>query len=84
MRQLVSTPDQIGQLLAAARRAAGLTQTQAAARIGVSQGRISAMELDPASISLDQLLALAAAYRLQLIIEDRTAQADPSAPPTDW
>jgi HTH-type transcriptional regulator/antitoxin HipB len=40
MQQTIATPYQMGQILAAGRRRAGLTQAEAAARLGVSQNRI--------------------------------------------
>jgi HTH-type transcriptional regulator/antitoxin HipB len=83
MNQLLSTPDQLGHILAAARRAAGLTQSAAAARVGVSQARISAMELNPASIRADQLLALCAAYKLELVVQTKPGEADPQTPASD-
>jgi HTH-type transcriptional regulator/antitoxin HipB len=66
VHQVLSTSDQLGKILAGARRAAGLTQAQAAARVGVSQSRLSTMELNPGTITVSQLFALLAAYRLEL------------------
>lgn len=84
MIHLVATPDQMAQLLAAGRRQAGLTQAEAAARIGVSQSRISALETDAAALTLAQLLALCGAYGLQLQVRDGSQPAPASAPLTEW
>jgi HTH-type transcriptional regulator/antitoxin HipB len=46
-----------------------LSQTTLARRLGISQSRMSAMELDPGSISLEQLLALCGALDLELVIQ---------------
>ncbi|MFP3563567.1 helix-turn-helix transcriptional regulator [Paraburkholderia sp. SIMBA_030] len=84
MIHLVATPDQMAQLLAAGRRQAGLTQAEAAARIGVSQSRISALETDAASLTLVQLLALCGAYGLQLQVRDKIQPAPEPAPLVEW
>ena len=47
LRVMISTPDQLGQVLQGARMVAGLTQAEAAARLDISQSRISHMELNP-------------------------------------
>jgi len=77
MQQTIATPYQMGQILAAGRRRAGLTQAEAAARLGVSQSRISTLETDSSALTLNQLLTLFGAYELQLQVLDRG-----SSPPT--
>jgi HTH-type transcriptional regulator/antitoxin HipB len=84
MLHLIATPDQMAQLLAASRRQAGLTQAEAAARIGVSQSRISALETDAEPLTLTQLLALCGIYGLQLQLRDRSEPAPESAPGVEW
>lgn len=71
MRQPIATSHQMGEILAAGRRRAGLTQAEAAIRIGVSQSRISTLEADSSALTLNQLLALFGAYGLQLQVENR-------------
>jgi HTH-type transcriptional regulator/antitoxin HipB len=71
MDHVIATPEQIGELLVAGRRRARFTQADAAARVGVSQSRISVLEADPGSITLVQLLALFGAYGIQLKVRDR-------------
>ncbi|WP_408496744.1 helix-turn-helix transcriptional regulator [Paraburkholderia xenovorans] len=53
----------MAQLLLAARRQTGLTQAEAAARLGVSQSRISALETDAAALTLAHLRAAIAGAR---------------------
>ncbi|KAA1007302.1 helix-turn-helix domain-containing protein [Paraburkholderia panacisoli] len=84
MLHLLATPDQMAQLLAASRRQAGLTQAEAAARIGVSQSRISALETDAESLTLAQLLALCGIYGLQLQLRDRSQPAPEPASGVEW
>lgn len=71
MKQILSISDQVGTLLQAARKSARLSQTALASRLGISQSRVSAMELDPASISLEQLLAMCSALNLELVVQTK-------------
>ncbi|AXL49755.1 helix-turn-helix domain protein [Paraburkholderia caffeinilytica] len=84
MIHLVAAPDQMARLLAAGRRQAGLTQAEAAARIGVSQSRISALETDATALTLAQLLALCGAYGLQLQVRDKNRPAPEPASLIEW
>ncbi|CAE6786870.1 helix-turn-helix domain-containing protein [Paraburkholderia haematera] len=84
MIHLVATPDQMAQLLAAGRRQAGLTQAEAAARVGISQSRISALETDATALTLTQLLALCGAYGLQLQVRDKNKPAPEPTPLIEW
>jgi HTH-type transcriptional regulator / antitoxin HipB len=85
MRQTIATPHQMGQLLAAGRRRAGLTQAEAASRVGVSQSRLSTLETDSGALTLTQLLALLGAYDLQLQVEDKgSSPPTPAAPKVEW
>jgi HTH-type transcriptional regulator / antitoxin HipB len=69
MKQILSMAAQATPLLQAARKSAGLSQTELARRLGLSQSRMSAMELDPSSVRLDQLLAMCAALHLELQVQ---------------
>lgn len=82
MTQVLSTTPQLGQILRSARRARKLTQGQAATRLGLSQSRLSALELVPKAISAEQLLALVNLYGLELIIQSKGAA--PASEKTDW
>jgi HTH-type transcriptional regulator/antitoxin HipB len=86
MRQTITTPHQMGEILSAGRRRAGLTQAEVAVRIGVSQSRISTLEADSGTLTLNQLLALFGAYGLQLQAEDHndsSASTFPASAP-EW
>jgi len=85
MQQTITTPYQMGQVLAAGRRRAGLTQAEAAARLGVSQSRISTLETDAAALTLNQLLTLFGVYELQLQVLDKGSSV-PTSPPSalEW
>jgi HTH-type transcriptional regulator / antitoxin HipB len=84
MLHLIATSDQLAQLLAASRRQAGLTQAEAAARVGVSQSRISTLETDASALNLTQLLALCGAYGLQLQLRDKNEPSPEPAPLVEW
>ncbi|KVL21206.1 helix-turn-helix domain-containing protein [Burkholderia sp. MSMB1826] len=72
MNFIVNTPVQLGQILSSARQAKGLTQAEAAVRIGVGQSRLSLLETTRTeSLSLRQLLELTALYGLELSIRTK-------------
>lgn len=82
MKQILSISQQMGPLLQASRKTARLSQTELAQRLGISQSRMSAMELDPGSISLEQLLALLSALNLEVLVQTKVgldSQLDSSA-----
>lgn len=62
-------------MLQATRKAQGLTQSALAARIGLSQSRVSHLELNAHELSMAQLLAWCAALGLELTIGPRVADA---------
>lgn len=72
-----------------ARKSAGLSQTALAQRLCISQSRISAMELDRGSISVEQLLALLAALHYEVLVQPKQGVAvdsgsDDNAATPDW
>jgi HTH-type transcriptional regulator/antitoxin HipB len=71
MPQVLTIAEQLGPLLQAARKSASLSQTELGVRLGISQSRVSAMELDPGSISLTQLMALCSALGLELRVQTK-------------
>jgi HTH-type transcriptional regulator / antitoxin HipB len=86
MQQILSISDQIAPLLQAARKSAGLTQTELARRLDLSQSRMSAIELDPASMRLDQLLSICATLQLELVVQTKGAPEckQPSQTGQEW
>ena len=73
MDQLVTTARQVGQLLRARRRARGLAQSVVAAKLGLSQGRLSVLEKNAGGLTLDRLVTLANALGLEIVIRDAAA-----------
>jgi HTH-type transcriptional regulator / antitoxin HipB len=83
--QFIATASQLGTLLQSARKSRKLTQAQLAARLGLSQTRVSELELAPGTLSVDQLLALCAQLGLQLSVQSRDDSLPASSTPaTDW
>ena len=68
---LLLTAPHIGQLLKAARKRQRLTQADVAARIAISQNRLSFLENHPDAISVKQLLSWCSVLELQLRLEER-------------
>ena len=81
MKQILSLSKQLGPILQSARKAAGLSQMELAQRLGISQSRMSAMELDPGSINVDQLLALLAALNHEVLVQPKSGS---ESAVTDW
>ena len=71
MNQLLSVPSQVGLVLRAVRKSAKLSQKQLAAKLGLSQNRVSELETDPGSMRVDQLLAVLSALGLELQVQTR-------------
>lgn len=84
MKQVISVSDQLGHILQSSRKSARLSQAAMAEKLGISQSRISAMELDPASISLGQLITMMAALDLEMIVQSKSSLAQISEQTAEW
>lgn len=71
--QTLVTAMQLGQLLRSARKQRKLTQATVAGRLGLSQNRVSHLELHPEELSFKQLLAWCAVVDLELQLAKRAA-----------
>ena len=80
--QPLVTALQLGQLLKAARKQRKLTQAQVAGRLGLSQNRVSHLELHTDELSFKQLLGWCAAVGLELHLAERAAQVPTSS--SEW
>lgn len=83
------TPMQLGHVLQTARKTRKLSQAAVGARLGLSQKRVSALELNPGSIAVDQLLKWCSAVGLELSVgrkDDPEASSKPTLPPSsvEW
>jgi len=79
------TAAQLGPTLVSARKARRISQAALAERIGLSQSRVSYLELHPGDLSVDQLMAWCAALGLELTVGTRqAAQTDAVADTPAW
>lgn len=82
MDYIVQMPTQIGIHLRSRRQALGLTQAMVASQVGLSQKRLSVLELHPDRLSAKQLLSLASVLKLEVVLREKsppTARA-----PGEW
>jgi HTH-type transcriptional regulator/antitoxin HipB len=71
MRQPISNPQQVAEILRARRKARRISQHELAARVGISQARLSVLEADADSLPLDRLILLAKLLDLELVLQDK-------------
>jgi HTH-type transcriptional regulator/antitoxin HipB len=76
---VIRAPSQLAQLLIALRRQRGLSQMALAQKAGgISQARLSALELNPGRFTLERLLLILAALDLELVVRVRR-RSEPAA-----
>lgn len=80
--QRLVTALQLGQLLKTARKRRKLTQAAVAARLGLSQNRVSYLEQHPDELSFKQLLGWCAAVGLEVSLGERES-VEPASK-TEW
>ena len=71
MRQLITNPNQLGEILRGRRKARRIPQQALAAKLGISQSRLSTLEADTAPLTLDRLLLVAKLLGLELVLQDK-------------
>jgi HTH-type transcriptional regulator/antitoxin HipB len=81
MRQIITTPAQVGEILRRRRKSRGMPQRELASKLGLSQNRLSAIEADPASLTLARLIAAANLLGLEVVLQDK---GDVPSPPSEW
>lgn len=81
MRQLITTAGQVGEILRARRRARHLPQKELAAKLDISQERLSRLESDASGLTLERLIATANLLGLHLVFEDA---ADAPVSDSEW
>jgi HTH-type transcriptional regulator / antitoxin HipB len=82
MDYLISVPGQLAPQLRSLRKVRGLSQTDLANRLGVSQSRIAAIESNPTAVSAGQLLEILAILGTNLVLRD--VQAPAAAAGSEW
>jgi HTH-type transcriptional regulator / antitoxin HipB len=71
--QYINSAVQLGRVLAARRKTLGIAQTELAAKVGVSQNRLSELENSADKLTVGRLLTLLNVLGLELVIRERTA-----------
>lgn len=82
MRQILTQSSQVGRIIAGRRKASKISQSRLAAKLSISQNRLSELEDTPGKLTLDRLLAIANLLGLELVIKEKTTADDP--PATEW
>ena len=67
----INDPRQIGAALTGRRKNLKLSQTEVAARLGLSQNRLSELESSPQTLTVEQLLALLNLLGLEMSLRER-------------
>lgn len=82
----VRTPEQLPILLKAFRKQAGLTQGQLAARLGITQQTLSALERNANKVSADRLLQLLSLLGVDMLLQarDHASGIRPEAGGAEW
>jgi HTH-type transcriptional regulator/antitoxin HipB len=76
---VIRAPSQLAQLLISLRRQHGLSQSALAQKAGgISQARLSALELNPGRFTLERLLLILAALDLELVVRPRRRRTEPA------
>ena len=77
--QIIRVPAQLAQLLISLRRQQGLSQAALAQMAGgISQARLSALELNPGRFTFERLLLILAAVDLELVVRPRRRSTEPA------
>ncbi|MCX7250101.1 MAG: helix-turn-helix transcriptional regulator [Burkholderiales bacterium] len=84
MQHHIRTTLQLGQLLLSARKQQGLSQAELAARLGLSQARISQLEQQPQTITAQQLLQLTSVLGLELLVQTHDSAQDAGSTEAEW
>jgi HTH-type transcriptional regulator/antitoxin HipB len=77
--QVIRAPAQLGVLLRGARRQREMNQLQLALKAGgISQNRLSQLELQPGRFTVERLLLILAALDLELVVRPRQTSIEPA------
>ena len=78
----VHAAEQLPALLKAFRKAAGLTQGEVAARLGVTQQTLSALERNAQKVSAERLLHLLGILGVDMVLQGKPASPGNESQPT--
>lgn len=71
IRQQLALSSQLTPLLRSARKGARMSQADLGARIGLSQKRISSLEISPGSMTVEQLLTITGVLGVEIMLQTR-------------
>jgi HTH-type transcriptional regulator/antitoxin HipB len=78
MRLIITHPNQVAQIVRARRKARRVSQQQLAAKLDLSQNRLSEIESGVAPLSLERLITLANVLGLQVVLQDKADEPEPA------
>lgn len=79
---ILRAPHQLGPLLRAMRKQAGLTQADVAGQLGVTRQAVSELENRPESATFERLMKLCAVLGVEIALQPRTTSRPAQAP--EW
>ena|SRR5690625_3602177 len=79
---IVRAPQQLGPLLRAMHKQAGLTQADVAGQLGVTRQAVSELENRPESATFERLLKLCAVLGVEIVLQPRTTSRPSHTP--EW
>jgi HTH-type transcriptional regulator/antitoxin HipB len=82
MRQILNHGTQLGQILASRRKALKLSQQALATKLTISQNRLSEIETNPGTLTVERLLDLCNLLGLELVMQNKSTAQRPSK--TEW
>ncbi|MFT4246552.1 MAG: helix-turn-helix transcriptional regulator [Pseudomonas sp.] len=77
----VHAAEQLPALLKAFRKEAGLTQVEAALRLGITQQTLSALERNAQKVSAERLLQLLSLLGVEMVLQKKSARQMPDPAP---
>ena len=75
----INSPVQIGTILVSRRKELGVSQAKLAAKLAISQQRLSELETQPGSLTVDRLAAWLNLLNLDLAIGERVTKGKSSS-----
>ena len=72
-QHVIRTPNQLGPILRALRKQAGLTQADVAGQLGVTRQAVSELENRPESATFERLMKLCAVLGVEIVLQARGA-----------
>jgi HTH-type transcriptional regulator/antitoxin HipB len=75
VQKLITTTGQVGEIIRGRRKARQIPQQELADKLQVSQSRLSTLESNPGTLTLDRLLVLANLLDLEVVLRDKASGA---------